>query len=58
MKNKPNDFWLWIILLSFIPIVLFGIFVGSWLQSMTLWDRAKIIIPITLILIFLATKRK
>ncbi len=58
MKNKPNDFWLWIILLSFIPLVLFGFFAGSWLQSMTLWDRAKIMVPITLILIFLAIKRK
>ena len=58
MKNKPNDFWLWIILLSFIPIVFFGFFAGSWLQNMTLWDRAKIMVPITLILIFLVIKRK
>lgn len=56
--KKSNDFWLWVILLSFIPIIFLGFVIGSWLENMTLIDRAKVLVPIFLILIFVAIKKK
>lgn len=58
MTKKPNDFWLWVILLVTVPVVGLSFFVGGWLQDMSLWDRAKIIVPITIIVIWFSLRKK
>lgn len=58
MANKSNDFWLWVLLILAIPILILSFFVGGWLEEMSLWDRAKIIVPITVVAIFIAVSRK
>ncbi len=58
MSKKPNDFWLWVLLIVALPLLVISVFVGGWLQDMSLWDRAKVIVPITVLAIWLAVGRK
>lgn len=58
MSKKPNDFWLWILLILAIPLLLLSVFLGGWLEEMSLWDRAKVIVPITVIAIWFAVSKK
>lgn len=58
MSKKPNDFWLWVLLIVALPLLVLSVFVGGWLQDMSLWDRAKVIVPITVLAIWLAVSRK
>jgi uncharacterized protein (DUF983 family) len=58
MTKKPNDVWLWMILLVAVPVVGLSFFVGGWLLDMSLWDRAKIIVPITIIVIWFSLRKK
>lgn len=58
MANKNNDFWLWVILILAIPALVLAFFVGGLLEEMSLWDRAKIIVPITVVAIFIAVSKK
>jgi hypothetical protein len=56
--KKNNDFGLLLVLLIGIPLLIGSFFVGSWLQNMSLWDRAMIFIPIFLIILFFVLTKK